>query len=300
MERRAIAYMVAAMACYALNDALVKALASGLPAGQVLAARGLIACLLLAGFAAVGSRSAQSGPQTWQGWTRPAVWIRCAMEACASICAVLALGLAPLAMVTGVVMCAPLLTVLASLVLRWDAWNGRRMLAAGMGLVGAFMAIRPSLAPSAASSGVVASVGCALSLAVRDLAARRLPVRTSAPGIAGLAAGLTCVCGLLLGTREAWVALDHGLWISLTAAALCAAAGSWLLVLASRYVQASVVAPFRYSLILWASALGYLGWNERPGGWESAGMLLIALAGVLTLRSSGACPRERMPDRRTR
>lgn len=49
--------------------------------------------------------------------------------------------------------------------------------------------------------------------------------------------------------------------------------------------QASVVAPFEYTGMLWATFWGFAVFQERPDPWTLLGMVLIALAGWLALRA---------------
>jgi drug/metabolite transporter (DMT)-like permease len=62
-----------------------------------------------------------------------------------------------------------------------------------------------------------------------------------------------------------------------------AAAGSTLLANAYRIGKASVVTPFEYAGMIWASTFGFLFFGEVPRLTTLAGMALIAFAGVLAL-----------------
>ena len=72
-HRRGIALMLAAMGCYALNDALVKLCARDLPPGQVLTVRGAFASLLVLPLA-WGARG------NWRAALEPIVLARCGLE----------------------------------------------------------------------------------------------------------------------------------------------------------------------------------------------------------------------------
>jgi drug/metabolite transporter (DMT)-like permease len=52
-----------------------------------------------------------------------------------------------------------------------------------------------------------------------------------------------------------------------------------LIIVAMRVAEASLVAPFRYTAILWALLLGYVIWGDVPN--------LPALAGIVILVASG-------------
>jgi drug/metabolite transporter (DMT)-like permease len=61
---------------------------------------------------------------------------------------------------------------------------------------------------------------------------------------------------------------------------LLSTAGNLLLVNACRAAPLSTLAPWRYSFLLWSTALGGLLWSESPSLSALAGMALIAVAGV--------------------
>jgi drug/metabolite transporter (DMT)-like permease len=50
-----------------------------------------------------------------------------------------------------------------------------------------------------------------------------------------------------------------------------------------RYGDIATVAPFRYSVILWAVAAGFLVWGELPDLPTWAGIAIVAGAGLYTL-----------------
>ena len=57
----------------------------------------------------------------------------------------------------------------------------------------------------------------------------------------------------------------------------------YLIALAFRGVDISVVAPFRYTGLLWAGLAGYLAFSEVPDGWSVVGALLIVASGLYVL-----------------
>ena len=66
-------------------------------------------------------------------------------------------------------------------------------------------------------------------------------------------------------------------------------AGQWIVVLAFRYADASVLAPFSYTQLLWVSILGFLVFGEVPDIWTVTGAAFIVASGPLH-RASRACP----------
>jgi len=59
-------------------------------------------------------------------------------------------------------------------------------------------------------------------------------------------------------------------------------AGQWIVVLAFRYADASVLAPFSYTQLVWVSLLGFLIFGEVPDIWTVAGAAFIVASGLYT------------------
>lgn len=75
---------------------------------------------------------------------------------------------------------------------------------------------------------------------------------------------------------------------------IAATSGHWLVVLAYRYGDASVLAPFSYTQPIWATILGYMVFGDVPDGWTFVGAAVIIASGLYTAhrervrRSNGA------------
>jgi drug/metabolite transporter (DMT)-like permease len=66
----------------------------------------------------------------------------------------------------------------------------------------------------------------------------------------------------------------------LAAAAVALLAGQFCLIAAMRTGEIAVVAPFRYSIILWAVLSGYLVWREVPDLATWVGIAIVSGAGL--------------------
>ena len=63
---------------------------------------------------------------------------------------------------------------------------------------------------------------------------------------------------------------------------MASTAGQWIVVLAFRYADASVLAPFSYIQLLWVSMLGFLIFGEVPDVWTVIGAAFIVASGLYT------------------
>lgn len=292
---RAVAKMCGAMGCYALSDACIKVLAGQLPSGQVLALRAAAGLLLLVMLATFGRKNGPTTGSVPQGGSTngpralPWVLLRCAAEAAAGFLTVLALARLPLATAGALMLTAPLLIVLAAMALRWEPWSLQRLMLAACGLAGAMLVLAPAWRVPANLISASSAVACAVALAVRDLATRRIPphVATAQVALAACATALTVGVAMGLLASERWSIPQVAQGAALVAAGLLSTAGNLLLVNACRAAPLSVMAPWRYSFLLWSAALGLLFWAETPSPSALVGMTLIALAGVGAVRSRG-------------
>jgi drug/metabolite transporter (DMT)-like permease len=76
---------------------------------------------------------------------------------------------------------------------------------------------------------------------------------------------------------EPVVALD---WLLFVFAGLAGCIGHLCLIRAFRTAPASVVAPFSYSSLLWATLFGFVLFGDLPDGWTLAGAALIIGSGL--------------------
>ncbi|MGJ7572955.1 DMT family transporter [Variovorax sp. RB2P76] len=279
-NRRGIALMISAMACYALNDAFVKLTLHAFPTGQVLTVRGAAAVAVLA---AVSWRRIDM-PRSGCDLCQPMLALRCALEITTAVTSVLALARVSLAVVSSLMMTAPLLIVVVSMTLRWEPARLHRLLGASVGLAGALLVLRPS--EPAASEGVGFACLCAASLAARDMINRRLPASLSSARVAILTTFAVCAAGLVLGVASdgSWSSLARRETLAIAGAAICSALGNYALIAACRKSDLSAITPFRYTLVVWSCLLGYLVWDDVPDLPRLAGIVLITVAGLMTLR----------------
>jgi drug/metabolite transporter (DMT)-like permease len=74
--------------------------------------------------------------------------------------------------------------------------------------------------------------------------------------------------------------IDWG-WFALSG--LLISCAHFLMIETFRYGEAALVAPFKYSGVIWATVLGYLIWNDIPDNSTLAGAGIIFTAGLYIL-----------------
>jgi drug/metabolite transporter (DMT)-like permease len=72
-------------------------------------------------------------------------------------------------------------------------------------------------------------------------------------------------------------------WLAMVGVAGFGALGHWLLILAHKRAPASIVAPFFYAQLLWATLLGWLLFGEVPDRWTLIGGAIVMGSGLYLL-----------------
>ncbi|MGR3484673.1 MAG: DMT family transporter [Paracoccaceae bacterium] len=271
---RGAVLMVAAMAGFAVEDAILKTVTAALPIGQVIATLGL-------GGAAVFALWMQlRGGLRHTAWTHPLVLLRTACEALGTVCFVTALNRVGISTSSAILQATPL--VAAPLAAWWlgQAIGPRRWAAILIGLLGVLLILRPGL-EGFRSEALFAVIAMTM-LALRDVITRALGPAVPGPllsvhAFAGLVpAGLL----LLLLTSTAPVAPDAGQWGLLAAAVVIGVVAYVFIVGATRIGDVAVISPFRYTRLPFALLIGIAVFQERPDAPTLIGAGVVVASGV--------------------
>jgi drug/metabolite transporter (DMT)-like permease len=275
-NRRGIAALLSAMAAFTVNDALTKIVVQAYPAGEIMFARGLITVAML-GASLAAMRQIRLVPSA----ARPPVILRSVFDAAASGLFITALGHMGIAELSAIVLASPLIMTMLAVLLFKEPVGWRRWAAIVAGLAGTMLVVKP--VPSALDVWALLGLGAAFGAAARDLATLRISPGVPTLAVAMYSALALTSTGLLLGARENWLMLESGALVLLAAAAFLYSIATYLLVLAFRSVDVSVVSPFRYGLLIFSGGIGFLVFGEIPDLWSVAGAGLIVASGIYTL-----------------
>ena len=275
---RASLLMVGAMAGFAIEDAIIKHLSAAMPVGQIVVVIGLgggaVFCAL-AWARGITILTAQA--------LRGAVLLRNLAEMASAALVVLAIALVPLAVVTAILQAMPLVVTLAAALFLREPVGWRRWSAILVGFAGVLMILRPGSAGF--DPAALLALGAVLTLTVRDLATRRVPAGVHSLQVTAWGFLMVVPAGfiLLLLVFEAPVAPTPGEWGWLVAAIAAGILGYAALVGATRMGDIAVTTPFRYSRLVFAMAIGFAVFGERPDAMTLAGSALVVGAGLYTL-----------------
>ncbi|WP_227270951.1 DMT family transporter [Roseobacter weihaiensis] len=271
------ALMMAAMACYTFNDALLKATNGDLPLFQLLFLRGLLATTCIGVLAY--RRGALRTDMSLRDWGL--IGLRSAAEVGAAYFLVTALLNMPLANVTAILQILPLTVTLGSALFFREAVGWRRMGAILIGFCGMLLIVRPGTEGFTIWSGY--ALMAVLCVTARDLSTRRMSaavpsllVTFSASLAVLVAAGLACL-------MIDWAPVTPRLGGLVLAAALFIIGGYFFSVQVMRVGDVSFIAPFRYTGLIWALLLGWLFFGDWPEPLTLLGAAIIVATGLFTL-----------------
>jgi len=183
----------------------------------------------------------------------------------------------PLAETTAISYAAPMFVTALSVVLLKERVDGPRWLALAAGFTGVLIIVQPGSASF--QPAALLPLSTALLYAIMMITARAIGQGESM---------LTTMFYIVAAQAAASAVLAPWFWLPVQSADLPAFAGVavfstlglTLITQGFRIGPASVVAPYDYTGLLWATLLGWLVWGDTPGLAVCVGALFIAASGV--------------------
>lgn len=270
---RGILLMVSAIGIFVAMDTIAKYLAQWYPVPGLIWARYVInLAILLAWFAARGElhriRTARPGIQLARGL----------LLASATFFYFSALRVLPIADAAAISFVLPLFVAVLAVPMLGERLDLPRAVAIFVGMAGALMIVRPGSTVFTAYS--LLPVAMAVCNALYQILTRK---------VAGLEHPLTSlVWGAIVGAvlfsavaPFAWVTPQTAFhWALLGVIGLFASIGHYLLIRAYDYANATLLAPYTYTAMVWAIALGFAVFGHLPDGWSVGGMAVIVASGL--------------------
>ena len=274
---RGILLMCASMAAFTINDTFMKSVTQTLPLFQTIGLRGLIAVAGLT-ILALATGAFRFRPNRRDGWL---ILLRSLADVAATIFFLEALLRMPLANLSAILQALPLLITLAAALVYGDKIGWRRMTAILVGLAGVLIIIRPGTEGFDRWSLLgLASVACVV---VRDLSVRPLQGQVPSTLVALGAAVAVTLMGWTGVLFQGWQDPTGGELGRVLGAGLFLIVGYLTSVAAMRHGDIGLVAPFRYTSLLWAIALGLIVFGDLPDFWTLFGATIVIAAGLFTI-----------------
>ncbi|NQW09883.1 MAG: DMT family transporter [Alphaproteobacteria bacterium] len=272
---RGILLILAANFCFAFMDATSKTLVVDYSVAQILWVR----FAFFAAFATVWAM-ARGGLREGFGSQHPGLQVMRALILVAEIvCFVFAFRYMALADTHAIAAVYPLIiTALSALVLR-EAVGLRRWTAVAVGFLGILVILRPGFGvfdPVA----LLPLAGAAL-FAVYQIMTK-VVARTDGTVTIMLYTGWIGFAATSVVGPFQWTAPDAAGWITLFLAGVFGIIGHLLVIKALEAAPASALQPFNYTLLVWATLVGFLMFGDLPDLWTVAGATIVVGSGIYT------------------
>lgn len=277
--------MLVSMGCFVSSDTLIKIVGRDMPVGQIMFIRGLFAFLI------VGVLALATGviPKIKQALT-PTVALRTFFEVGSTIFFFSGLMQLPFADAAAIGQFTPLAVTAGAAMFLSEPVGWRRWLATLVGLIGVLLIIRPGT--SAFNPAAILIVACVFFVAARDLITKHMGSAIPVLLLILVSAAAVSVTGLFALAFETWISPSSPAlgWLALSA--LGVTGGYYGAIVAMRAGEISVVAPFRYTAMLFALMWGFLIFGEVPDQITWAGIAIVVIAGVYTFHRESVRKRE--------
>jgi drug/metabolite transporter (DMT)-like permease len=279
-NRRGILAMAIAMAAFNLSDALTKLATQQLPLGETIFVRGLFAT------AAVAAAVAYDGSwRRMRDLATPQLGLRLIGEVGATLFYLMALVHLALPNVSAVFQATPLAMTAAAAIFLGETVGPRRWIAIAVGFVGVMIIVRPGLAGfEPAAIWVLVSVGFVV---LRDISTARLGARLPTSLVTLSTAVAVTMLGAALrpfedavSTVTVWTlpTLPQTGLLALAATALLT--GYVTLIRATQLAETSAIAPYRYTLLVWAFLYGLVFFGQTPDLPTWIGATIVVATGL--------------------
>jgi len=245
--------------------------------GQAMLIRGVFATAMI--FVLAWNRGALARPRQL---LHPTMALRAVCEMMATVCFLAALAHMPLANTSAVLQALPLAVTMGAALFLGEAVGWRRWLAILFGFTGVMIIVRPGLDGFTVYS--LLALGSVVFAAARDLITRYIPGDVPSLLVSTTTALMVTLCGgFLTAVSGHWTPVSTGSLGLLLLTAVLLLVGYHFIIISIREGDISFVAPFRYTALIWALALGYLVFGEVPGPAMIAGASFIVLSGLYAL-----------------
>lgn len=172
-----------------------------------------------------------------------------------------------------------MVTAIAAIFLK-ETVGIRRWAAICAGLLGVMIILRPGVA--AFTPAALLALSCALMFAVYQVVTRFVSRYDDSETSVCYMAVVGLITMTVIGPFY-WQPPDTTGWLLLIALSMSAALGHFLLIKALEFAPASTLQPFNFTLLVFASIVGYITFGDIPDTWTVVGAAVIVGSGLYTV-----------------
>ncbi|WP_421696353.1 DMT family transporter [Aestuariivirga sp.] len=278
---RAILAMVIAMGVFVTSDSCMKLALQNAPLFELMLMRGIASVTICFTLILAMGQFAHL-PRMFDKWLVG----RGVLEVVANLSFTSALAFIAIADLTAIAQTCPLFVLLGAWAFRSEKLGLMRLFLVLLGIVGALLVAQPGTGAVSAMAGLAFIT--AIASAARDLMTPNVP-RGMPPLVATFTVlvllALTGLIGMLIFETPVMPGTRDILLMALAGAT--GVAGHFLLYMTYRIGEARTVAPFMYTLTIWAVLSGLILFGDVPNTLAVSGMVLVALAGLAIIWLDG-------------
>lgn len=272
---RGITYMTIGAALLTANDALIKWLTGGYPVGQIMFMRGVFVMIPISifvwragGIATLATRNVKEHAA------------RALLVICGTFLFVNGLRFLPLAEAISIAFAGPLfVTALASPLLgEYVGW--RRWMAVLAGFVGVLIIFQPGGAVFQLAA--LFTLGASFTGALRDILTRKMSANESSEALLTYTS-IGVMLGGLVTSPFGWQPIAGRDWLVFAFLGVLIGGAHYLMIETFRCAEVALVAPFKYSTVLWATIFGFLLFGDVPELTTVIGGAVVIASGIYIL-----------------
>tara|TARA_B100001093_G_scaffold388295_1_gene374380 strand:- start:660 stop:1628 length:969 start_codon:yes stop_codon:yes gene_type:complete len=272
-----ILYMVLAMAGFAIEDLVIKLVSAHLPVSQILIMLGLFSLIWFMMIA----RWKKIPLLTREMLNKPFI-IRTIADLFAALFFVIAVVNSPLSSASAILQFSPLLVTLGAALFLRERVSLGSWIAIGFGFAGIMLIIRPGT-DSFTPASIFAVLSVAM-LALREITTRVMSVSVPSLAVSSWAFAACALIGFLTIPLFPVPVIPRGEDLLLmVASSVVSCIAYYALVKATRDGEISVIAPFRYTRLLFALILSYWILGEQPDTIMYIGSALVVFSGLYNI-----------------
>ena len=270
---RGIACMVAGAGLLTISDGFVKWLTDGYPVTQIIVIRG--AFILLPMFILAWRMGKLSSLRvTRPGWQA----LRALLFTVSVFLFLNGLRFNPLAINTAIAFASPLIITALAVPFLGESIGWRRWSAVLVGFCGVLVIVRPI--GESINVYALLPLATAVTSAVQDIVTRRISDTESALSVLLCSTVFVMLAASGFAFDGSWQLPTLSDFSFLVLTGLLSGAAHYLLIETFVLAEAAVVAPFRYSALVWGLLIGFFVWGDLPTGSDWFGIFLIVGSGI--------------------
>ena len=196
----------------------------------------------------------------------------------------------PLAEAMALLYVFPVVTVILSVVFLKERLSLSQVMLILLAFIGVILILNPAVDADLRSGFFAILAGILMGL---YLFATKVMSKDSTPCISSVYAGLMGIILIPLLPQFEWVIFDAKDIVLGAIMGTAAATGHFLMFLSMRYAPASVVSPFAFSEILFATMAGYLWFKDTLSIPTILGICLLVVTGITLIINGNASPESR-------